>query len=153
MRQLALGMEEPGLSLSSQPVAFGNTAGKGFGMAPARCGSLTEVIVSDEGAIQPLQLLPMLAQCNSQERWLMWLSPNRPMNKQWLASMGLGQAPVVHLDLCTDTQMALCSKVLAAGNSHMIVEWQGRISSDNRRQLRQMAKNSGSHVVLIQHEA
>ena len=150
MRQLALGMEEPGLSLSSQPQ---HAFAPAFRPAGQPSGSLTEVIVSEEGAIQPLQLLPMLAQCSSAERWLMWLSPNRPMNKQWLASMGLGQAPVVHLDLCTDTQMALCSKVLAAGNSHMIVEWQGRISSDDRRQLRQMAKNSGSHVVLIQHEA
>ena len=149
MRQLALGMEEPGLSLSSQPQ---HAFAPAFRPAGQPSGSLTEVIVSEEGAIQPLQLLPMLAQCSSAERWLMWLSPHRPMNKHWLASIGLSQAPVVHLDLCNDTQLALCSKVLIAANSHMIVEWQGRLSSSERQQLRRLAKSSGSHVVIIQRE-
>lgn len=149
MRQLTLGMEEPGLSLSSQPLAdshFGQPA------VPA-AGSLTEVIVSDESAVQPMHLLPLLARCSAQERWLMWLSPNRPLNKHWLESMGLERSPVIHLDLCSDTQQVLCCKVLAAGNSHMIIEWQGELSAEERRQIRQQAKLSGSHVVLIRRES
>ncbi|MDK2779324.1 MAG: hypothetical protein KYX62_16845 [Pseudomonadota bacterium] len=149
MRQLALGMEEPGLSLASQPMT--TTSTRPFAPAAAS-GSLTEVIVSDEGAIQPLQLLPLLAHCSAQERWLMWLSPNRPMNKHWLASMGLAHSPVIHLDLCQDTQLALCCKVLAAANSHMIIEWQGPLSRGQRQQIRQQARQSGSHVVLIQRD-
>ncbi|WP_430462059.1 cell division inhibitor SulA [Thalassolituus sp. LLYu03] len=147
MRQLVLGMEEPGLSLSSQAFA---TPAAVTNSRPA--GSLTEVIVSDEGAIQPMHLLPMLAQCSAQQRWLMWLSPNRPMNKHWLESMGLAKSPVIHLDLCNDTQFVLCSRVLTAANSHMIVEWQGPLSADERQHLRQLARQSGSHVVLIQRE-
>jgi len=152
MRQLALEMEEPGLSLSSQNNAFAALPAFGHVTAKKPAGSLTEIIVSDEGAIQPLQFLPMLAQCNAEERWLMWLSPHRPMNKHWLASMGLERSPVIHVDLCSDTQLPLCTKVLAAGNSHMIVEWQGALSTEERRLLRQQAKASGSHVVIIQRE-
>lgn len=148
MRQLVLGMEEPGLSLSSQPF----TAPAFAPARPEASGSLTEVIVSDEGAIQPMHLLPMLAQCNAHKRWLMWLSPNRPLNKHWLESMGLSHSPVIHLDLCEDTQFALSSKVLASGNSHMIIEWQGLLNSEQRRQLRNLARQSGSHVVLIQRD-
>jgi len=144
MRQLALGMEEPGLSFSSQS----STAA----IPAATTGSLTEVIVGDESAIQPMHLLPLLAQCNEQKRWLMWLSPNRPLNKQWLETMGLQQSPVIHMDLCEDTQLALCSRILEASNSHMIVEWQGMVSSAQRRHLRQLARESGSHVVLIQRD-
>lgn len=139
MRQLSFAME-PGLALSSA--------------APVRPatgrGSLTEMIVSEDSAVQPMHLLPLLAQCDAHQRWLMWLSPLRVLNKQWLESLGLGQSPVIHLDLCEDTQMALCSRVLSAGNSHLIVEWQGELSSSNRQQLRQLASHSGSHVILIQ---
>ncbi|MCA6064008.1 cell division inhibitor SulA [Thalassolituus marinus] len=141
MRQLALGMEEPGLSFSSQ--------------SPQRslpAGSMTEVIVGDESAIQPLHLLPLLARCNEQKRWLMWLSPNRPLNKQWLETMGLQQSPVIHMDLCAETQMALCCRILEAGNSHMIVEWDGLIGTEQRRHLRQLARETGSHIVLIQRD-
>lgn len=147
MRQLVLGMEEPGLSLSSQAYTAPSLATK-----TQAAGSLTEVIVSDEGAIQPMHLLPMLAQCNAQKRWLMWLSPNRPMNKHWLESMGLASSPVIHLDLCSDTQFVLCSRALSAGNSHLIVEWQGPLSAGERQHLRQLARSSGSHVVLIQRD-
>jgi cell division inhibitor SulA len=145
MRQLLLGMEEAGLSLSSQQPGRMTRVS-----TSALRGSLTEVIVSEGGAIQPMHLLPMLAQCNAHKRWLMWLSPHRPMNKSWLESMGLQHSPVIHLDLCNDTQLALCSKVLAAGNSHMIVEWQGELSNHERQIIRQQADQSGSHVVLIQ---
>lgn len=140
MRQLSLGMSEPGLSLSSAaPVSAAHGR-----------GSLTEMIVSEGSAIQPVQLLPLLAQCDAHKRWLMWLSPQRILNKQWLESMGLGKSPVVHLDLCTDTQLALCTKVLAAANSHMIIEWQGEVSPCERQQIRHQALTSGSHVILIQ---
>ena len=117
---------------------------------PRPSGSLTEVIVSDDSTIQPLQLLPILAHCNSSDRWLMWLSPNRTLNKQWLASMNLDKAPVVHIDLCADTQKVLCQRILASGNSHLIIEWQGNIKQHQRRQLRELARQSGSHVVLVQ---
>lgn len=138
MRQLTLGMENAGLSLSSHNPR-----------AKAR-GSLTEMIVSEGSAIQPMHLLPLLAQCSAQQRWLMWLSPDLPMNKHYLASLGLQTSPVIHLDVCGDTQLALCTKVLAAGNSHMIIEWQGLLNDQQRQQIQQQADQSGSHVVLIQ---
>ncbi len=141
MRQLSLTMSEPGLALSSALPVTANQAVS---------GSLTEMIVGESSAIQPMQLLPLLAQCNAQQRWLMWLSPQRTLNKQWLESLGLGKSPVIHLDLCTDTQLALCTKVLASANSHLIIEWQGELTREERLQLRQQAQRSGSHVVLIQ---
>lgn len=140
MRQLSLSMNESGLAFSASVSA-----------KPARQrGSLTEVIVGEDSAVQPMQLLPLLAQCSAHKRWLMWLSPQRTLNKQWLEGMGLSQSPVIHVDLCCDTQMVLCTRVLQAANSHMIVEWQGEITRQERQALRQQASDSGSHVILIQ---
>jgi len=142
MRQLSLHVDDqPALPLSS-------------GMSPkqrsaAGKGSLTEIITCEDSAIQPMQLLPMLAQCDSSNRWLMWLSPNRTLNKQWLESIGLQKAPVVHIDLCCDTQNRLCERILGSGNSHLIIEWQGTLNKSERDKLRKLAGDSGSHVVLI----
>lgn len=123
-----------------------------MGLPPKTKGSLTEIHVYDDSAIQPLQFLPLLAQCVAQKRWLMWLSAERTLNKDWLANMGLGQTPVLHLSLCADTQMALCSKILQAGNSHLIIEWQGELTQTERLSLRQKAVQSGSQVLLIQQQ-
>ena len=144
MRQMSLQVDhQPDLSLSSRIQDR-----KSLNIQPAK-GSLTEMILSDDSAIQPMQLLPMLAQCNSSNRWLMWLSPNRTLNKQWLESIGLGTAPVVHIDLCQDTQLALCERIMASANSHLIIEWQGDLTSEARKSLRQTAAQSGTHVVLV----
>lgn len=116
-------------------------------------GSLTTVTVSHEGAIQPVHLLPMLAKCSHRERWLMWLSPYRSLNKEWLANQELGDAPVVHIDLCPDTQKVLCEKVLSSGNSHMIIEWQGDLKTSDATLLRALAESSGSHAIIIQRQA
>jgi len=145
MRQLTLGMdplgmEQGGLTLSSRTLRQPAVAS----------GSLTEMILSEGSAIQPMHLLPLLAQCSAQQRWLMWLSPEMPMNKHYLDSLGLQDSPVIHLDVCADTQQILVEKALQAANSHLIIEWQGPLKESQRQQIEQQANLSGSHVVLIQ---
>src|SRR5690554_3944159 len=111
-------------------------------------GSLTEMILSENSTIHPVQMLPLLAQCDTNTRWLMWLSPDRVINKKWLTKMGLEKAPIIHLDTCVDTQKTLCSKILNAANSHMIIEWQGKLSAKDRNLLQQEATKSGTHIIL-----
>ena len=145
MRQLTLGMEplgmeQGGLSLSSRSLK----------QPQVSTGSLTEMILSEGSAIQPMHLLPLLAQCSAQQRWLMWLSPEMPMNKHYLDSLGLQNSPVIHLDVCEHSQQALVEKALQAANSHLIIEWQGPLTEPQRQKIEQQAHLSGSHVVLIQ---
>ncbi|UTW47203.1 SulA-like leucine-rich domain-containing protein [Bacterioplanoides sp. SCSIO 12839] len=145
MRQLTLGMEplgmeQGGLTLSSSALRQPRVIS----------GSLTEMILSEGSAIQPMHLLPLLAQCSAQQRWLMWLSPEMPMNKHYLDSLGLQDSPVIHLDVCQDTQAILVEKALEAANSHLIIEWQGKLEETQRQDIEQRANLSGSHVILIQ---
>lgn len=137
MRQLALTIDEPGLALSARPSALNH-------------GSLTEMIVYEGGAIQPMHLLPLLAQCSAQQRWLFWFSAHLNLNKEWLESLGLGNAAVVHMNVRRDNQLSLCTRALAAQNSHMIIEWQGELTHSERLHIRELAMHSGSHVVVIQ---
>ncbi len=147
MQQLALDVSaqtvKPVLRAVDATPLFIETAEESAGT-----GSLTEMILSENSTIHPVQMLPLLAQCDTNTRWLMWLSPDRVINKKWLTKMGLEKAPIIHLDTCVDTQKTLCSKILNAANSHMIIEWQGKLSAKDRNLLQQEATKSGTHIIL-----
>ncbi len=147
MQQLALDVAaqaiKPVLRAVGTTPLFIETAEEGTGS-----GSLTEMILSENSTIHPVQMLPLLAQCDTNTRWLMWLSPDRVINKEWLIKMGLEKAPIIHLDTCVDTQKTLCSRILNAANSHMIIEWQGKLSTKDRNLLQQEATKSGTHIIL-----
>ncbi|MDF1762946.1 MAG: SulA-like leucine-rich domain-containing protein [Oleibacter sp.] len=115
-------------------------------------GSLTEVIVGESGALQPLQLLPALAQCSAKKRWLMWLSPSQMMSKQWLISAGLKDSPVLHVAINESTQVTLACRAIASANSHLIIEWLGDLSRETRQKMRDLASNNGTHVILVRGE-
>ncbi|MFY9178299.1 MAG: SulA-like leucine-rich domain-containing protein [Venatoribacter sp.] len=140
MMQLSLSMSEPIFTAADDIIAIER-------------GSLTEIILSDDSAIQPMQLLPLLAQCSAEQRWLMWLSQERVLNKAWIESMGLKNSAIIYLESNATTQTKLCSQLLKAGNSHLVVDWQGKLDSETRRLIREQAIESGSHVILIQHAA
>lgn len=115
-------------------------------------GSLTEVTISETGTIRPCHLLPMLAHGTAGDRWLMWMSPSRTIDKRSLESMNLRHLPVIHLDISKDTQLALCCRTLESGNSHVIVEWQGHLDAIQRDTLRGAAHRGGSQLIIVQHE-
>ena len=147
-------MQQLALDVSAQtvtPVLRTVTTTPLFIEAPqqtAGSGSLTEMILSENSTIHPVQMLPLLAQCDTQTRWLMWLSPDRVINKKWLTKMGLEKAPIIHLDTCADTQKTLCSRILNAANSHIIIEWLGKICTEDKDLLQQEAIMSGTHIIL-----
>ncbi len=118
----------------------------------AQTGSMSEVIVSGGSAVQPHMLLPMLAHCNSHKRWLMWISPNQSMNKDWLVRIGLQDSPVLHLATTSTNQHELCVRALNSAKSHLIVEWIGYLSRSTRQQLRILAESKGTHLILVRHD-
>lgn len=115
-------------------------------------GGMTEIIVSEGSALQPFQLLPALALCNDQQRWLMWLSPNQAMNKQWLTRAGLNNSPVLHMNINAKNQFSLCLKALSAARSHLIVEWSGFLTEQERAVLRTCAEQNGTYLFIVRGE-
>lgn len=144
MRQLSFEINPAALPLSS-------SIQRNTEISTAK-GSMTEVIVGEGSALQPFQLLPILAHCNDHQRWLMWLSPSQAMNKRWLVNAGLQSSPVLHMSIDIETQQELCVKALISAKSHLIVEWTGKISKEKRSQLRAIAEQNGTHLFLIRGE-
>ena len=143
MRQLSFEVCPQAVPLSSAQNAAEGSAIK---------GSMTEIIVSEGSALQPFQLLPALALCNDQQRWIMWLSPNQAMNKQWLTRAGLDNSPVLHMNINAQNQLSLCLKALSAARSHLIVEWSGCLTTQERAALRTCAEQNGTYLFIVRGE-
>lgn len=154
MQQLALDVSAQSIAQSIKPILHAVATLPALSDLPDESietvgtGSMTEMILSQNSTIHPVQMLPLLAQCDTHTRWLMWLSPQRVINKKWLTKMGLEKAPIMHLDTSADTQKSLCSRILNAANSHMIIEWQGKLSAKDRSEMQQEAIKSGTHIIL-----
>jgi cell division inhibitor SulA len=140
------------LSFEVCPQAVPLSSAQNAAEGSAITGSMTEIIVSESSALQPFQLLPALALCNDQQRWLMWLSPNQAMNKQWLTRAGLDNSPVLHMNINAQNQLSLCLKALSAARSHLIVEWSGCLTAQERAALRTCAEQNGTYLFVVRGE-
>lgn len=116
-------------------------------------GSITEVIISNDSAIQPVHLLPLLNQISIDERWLMWVSDvqhaSPSLDRRWVQALGVKQERVVHLTCRNDNMLAISCKALAAKTGHLIIEWQGDLNTQDFDLLQKAANKGHSHALII----
>lgn len=112
-------------------------------------GSLTEIIIDEGSSLQAFHLISLLLQCKIEDRWLMWLSPNKGVNKQWLYSLGLANAPIVYMETGLDNQAELAKRILAAKTSHLVLEWVGELDTQTQAELSHLARFTSTEVMLV----
>ncbi len=115
----------------------------------SKTGSLTEVIVDEGSSLQAFHLIGLLTQCQRADRWLMWLSPHKGVNKHWFKSLGLANAPIVYIETNSYNQQDLAEQILSAKTGHLIVEWIGHIDNQSKQQFAELAKASQTEVMLL----
>lgn len=140
MRQLALGINNSELALSSGIHDTQSTASR---------GSVNEIILAQDSALQPIYLLPILAQLSVDERWLMWLAEENTINRHWVSAMGLDASQVLHINAKNDNFLNICCKALAAGTGHLVIEWPGKIDDWAFEELQAAANKGNSQALLI----
>lgn len=137
MRQLQLGIYDSELTLSS-------------GISQhSQAGSVNEIILAQDSALQPIYLLPILAQISEDERWLTWVAAENTLNRNWVAAMGLNPSQVLHISPKADNFLDICCKTLAAGTGHLVIEWPGKIEDWEFDLLQQAAISGSSQALLI----
>lgn len=114
-----------------------------------KTGSLTEIIIDEGSSLQAFHLISLLMQCKIEDRWLMWLSPNKGVNKQWLHSLGLAAAPIVYMETGLDNQAELAKRILAAKTSHLVLEWLGPLDAQTQAELSHLARFTSTEVMLV----
>ncbi|MBL4799196.1 MAG: cell division inhibitor [Oleispira sp.] len=138
MRQLQLGIQNPGLALSS-----GLTTNK----QPQ--SGISEIILATDSALQPVYLLPILAQMSLDKRWLMCIGEEPSINRSWVLALGIDAAQVLHIKTEQHCFLQVCCKALAAGTGHIIIEWPGKITDSELAQLDEAAEQGNSYGLLI----
>lgn len=138
MRQLQLGIQNSELALSS-----GLTTNK----QPQ--SGISEIILATDSALQPVFLLPILAQMSLDKRWLMCIGDEPSINRNWVLALGIDAAHVLHIKTEAHCFLQVCCKALAAGTGHLIIEWAGKITDAELAELDEAAKQGSSHGLLI----
>ncbi len=138
MRQLPLGIQNSELALSSSLAS--DTAPQ---------SGISEIILAADSALQPVYLLPILAQMSLDKRWLMWLGDEHSLNRNWVSALGIDTAQVLYIKAEEHCFLQVCCKALSAGTGHIIIEWVGSISDDELTKLEEAAKLGNSHGLLI----
>ena len=138
MRQLQLGIQNPELALSSGLIASKQSQ-----------SGISEIILATDSALQPVFLLPILAQMSLDKRWLMCIGDEPSINRNWVLALGIDAAQVLHIKTEEHCFLEVCCKALAAGTGHIIIEWAGKITDEQLDELDDAAKQGNSHGLLI----
>lgn len=134
------------MSLDTQPLQFAHNENYAKSISS---GSLTEIIVDESSSLQAFHLISLLMQCKIEDRWLMWLSPTKGINKSWLHNLGLASAPVVYIETDLNNQKQLSKKIIAAQTSHLILEWIGKFDAQTQAELSELARLTGTEIMLV----
>lgn len=138
MRQLPLGIQNSELALCSS-LATDSVPQSG----------ISEIILAADSALQPVYLLPILAQMSLDKRWLMWIGDEHSLNRNWISALGIDTAQVLYIKAEEPCFLQVCCKALSAGTGHIIIEWVGTITNDELAKLEEAAKIGSSHGLLI----
>ncbi len=112
-------------------------------------GIVSELIYSEHQSVINHILLPLLRQSGKEERWLLWVNPNKRLSRQWLINAGLPLDKIVQLNQIRPTaSIAAMEKALASGNYSIILGWLPELSAYQLNRL-QMAAQRGTTLGFI----
>ncbi|MCG3470411.1 cell division inhibitor SulA [Xenorhabdus bovienii] len=112
-------------------------------------GMVSELIYGEhQPAINHL-LLPLLRQSGHENRWLLWVTPNKRLSRQWLMSSGLPLDKVVQLNQIRPVaSIDAMEKALASGNYSVVLGWLPELSEYDVQKL-QLAAQKGTALGFI----
>ncbi|EKT62053.1 SOS-induced cell division inhibitor SulA [Providencia burhodogranariea] len=91
---------------------------------PIQHGMVSELVYDEKHPITDCILLPMLRQFGVQSRWLLWLSPNQKLSRDWLEQSGIPANKVMQLNHMTSiTTIDAMEKALRSGNYSVVLGW------------------------------
>ncbi|MDX7987706.1 cell division inhibitor SulA [Xenorhabdus sp. 12] len=90
-------------------------------------------------------LLPLLRQSGKEDRWLLWVTPNKKLSRQWLISSGLPLNKVIQLNQIRPiASIDAMEKALASGNYSVVLGWLPELSQQEINKLHQAAQKGTS---------
>ncbi len=116
---------------------------------PMQQGMVSELVYDEKHPILDYILLPMLRQFGHQSRWLLWLSPNKKLSRDWLKQAGLPTHKIMQLSNTQSiTTIDAMEKALRSGNYSVVLGWLPEISEQDFIRL-QYAAQEGHSIGFI----
>lgn len=92
-------------------------------------GMVSELVYNEHQPVINHILLPLLHQSGKENRWLLWVSPNKKLSRQWLIDTGLPLNKVVQLNQIRPiASISAMEKALASGNYSVVLGWLPELS-------------------------
>ncbi|MBD2782097.1 SOS-induced cell division inhibitor SulA [Xenorhabdus szentirmaii] len=112
-------------------------------------GMVSELIYNEQQSAISHILLPLLRQSGSEERWLLWVTPDKRLSRQWLVNSGLPLNKVVQLhQIHPMASIEAMEKALASGNYSVVLGWLPELSEYEMNKL-QLAAQKGTALGFI----
>ncbi|CNI49569.1 cell division inhibitor SulA [Yersinia mollaretii] len=118
--------------------------------APTDSGLISELVYSENQPAVTQLLLPLLQQLGKQSRWLLWLTPQQKLSRQWLQQSGLPAHKVVQLRQINPlSTVDAMEKALLTGNYSVVLGWLPELSEEDRIRLRLAAKLGNAYGFVM----
>ncbi|WP_237385230.1 SOS-induced cell division inhibitor SulA [Xenorhabdus sp. Sc-CR9] len=112
-------------------------------------GLVSELIYNEHQSAINHILLPLLHRSGNEDRWLLWVTPDKRLSRQWLISSGLPINKVVQLNqIHPIASIDAMEKALASGNYSVVLGWLPELSEYEVNKL-QLAAQKGMALGLI----
>ncbi|PHM48400.1 SOS-induced cell division inhibitor SulA [Xenorhabdus miraniensis] len=112
-------------------------------------GMVSELVYNEHQPTINHILLPLLRQSGNENRWLLWVTPNKRLSRQWLISSGLPLNKVVQLNQIRPiASISAMEKALASGNYSIVLGWLPELSEYEVNRL-QLAAQRGTAIGFI----
>ncbi|OTA14960.1 phosphatidate cytidylyltransferase [Xenorhabdus vietnamensis] len=112
-------------------------------------GMVSELVYSEHQPVINHILLPLLRQSGKEDRWLLWVNPNKRLNRQWLINAGLPLNKIVQLNQIRPiASIGAMEKALASGNYSIVLGWLPELSEYQLNTL-ELAAQKGATLGFI----
>ncbi|WP_114195536.1 SOS-induced cell division inhibitor SulA [Edaphovirga cremea] len=104
-------------------------------------GVISEFVYHESHPALSQILLPVLHHLGSQSRWLLWLTPQQKLSRNWLVHSGLPVEKIVQLSQIQPTSTVdAMEKALQTGNYSVVLGWLPDLTDIDRERLRLAAE-------------
>jgi len=113
-------------------------------------GLISEFVYDEEHTTLSLLLLPLLQYLGMQSRWLLWLSPQQKLNRNWLIQSGLPMDKMIQINQLQGlSSVDAMAKALQTGNYSVVLGWLPELSDADREKLQVAAKRGGAYGFIM----
>ncbi|MGP9418745.1 SOS-induced cell division inhibitor SulA [Ewingella sp. AOP8-B2-18] len=113
-------------------------------------GLLTEFVYCESQPALSELLLPVLQHLGLQSRWLLWLTPQQKLSRNWLSQSGLPVSKIVQVSQMNSmSPVDAMEKALLTGNYSVVLGWLPDLNDAERERLRLAALQGGSYGFIM----